>query len=58
VRLADDCRSMDRDFLAINCGRCGTSLKFGVADLRDARFVECEAAAQHAAGVCRVSGTR
>jgi hypothetical protein len=49
---------MDRDFLAINCGRCGTSLKFGVADLRDARFVECEAAAQHAAGVCRVSGTR
>ena len=31
--------------LDINCGRCGEPLKVRVADLGDARFVECEACA-------------
>jgi hypothetical protein len=29
----------------INCGRCGKPLQVRIMDLRDARFVECEACA-------------
>lgn len=33
------------ELLDINCSRCGTPLKVRIADLGDARFVECEACA-------------
>jgi hypothetical protein len=33
------------ELLDIDCGRCGTPLKVRIADLGDARFVECEACA-------------
>jgi hypothetical protein len=33
----------ENDALDINCGRCGKALRVRIADLGDARFVECEA---------------
>ena len=37
--------STDNDLLDIDCSRCGKPLKVRLADLGDARFVECEACA-------------
>ena len=33
------------EFLDVNCGRCEKPLQVRIADVGDARFVECEASA-------------
>lgn len=44
VRLID-MSDVEHDFLDINCGLCGRPLSARMADLGDARFVECETCA-------------